>query len=181
MSRKPIVTRVLGAVTLLLLALACSKKNQTASTDSTAVAVVPTDTGMAVAVAAPAGGAPVALTVATKPGVGVYLTDSQGRAVYVLDDGTGATIACTTDCATQFVPVAGNASKASGDTALKADLIGVTTLPDGTIQVTYAGKPLYYSNQDSGGSTVSSQGKKTGKATSYLVSPTGTEIKKKAA
>lgn len=179
MSGNPSVTRVLGAVALVILSVACSKKNQAAG-DSTAVAIIPADTGAAVAVAA-APGAPVSLTVATKPGVGVYLTDAQGRAVYVLDDGTGATIACTTDCATQFVPVAGNASKAAGDTALKADLIGVTTLPDGTIQVTYAGKPLYYSNQDTGASSVSSQGKKTGNATSYLVSPSGSEIKKKAA
>ena len=179
MSVNPNAIRVIGAIALLLLSAACSKKNQTAS-DSMAVAVVTPDTSTAVAVAAAPGG-PVSLTVATKPGVGVYLTDAQGRAVYVLDDGTGATIACTSDCATAFTPVAGNASRASGDTALKADLIGVTTLPDGTIQVTYAGKPLYYSTQDTGGSTVSSQGKKNGKATSYLVSPNGSEIRKKPA
>jgi predicted lipoprotein with Yx(FWY)xxD motif len=179
MSAIPNALRFVGAVTLVTLSAACSRKDPGAS-DSTAVAIVTPDTSAAVAVAA-APGAPVSLTVASKPGVGVYLTDAQGRAVYVLDDGSGTTIACTADCATAFTPVAGNASKASGDTALKADLIGVTTLPDGTIQVTYAGKPLYYSTQDTGGSTVSSQGKKNGKATSYLVSPSGGEIKKKPA
>jgi predicted lipoprotein with Yx(FWY)xxD motif len=169
----------LGALTLLALSVACSKKSSSAG-DTAVVAVVAPDTSAAVAVTAAPGGQ-LALTVATKPGVGVYLTDAQGRAVYVLDDGTGATVACTGTCATSFVPVAGNASKAAGDTALKADLIGVTTLPDGTIQVTYAGKPLYYSNQDQGASTVSAQGMKSGKTTSYLVSPKGTEIKRKAA
>jgi predicted lipoprotein with Yx(FWY)xxD motif len=172
-------TRSLGTLALLALAVACSRKTSS-TTDSTAVAVVPPDTSAAVAVTA-APGAPISLTVATKPGVGVYLTDASGRAVYVLDDGTGATVACTGTCSTAFTPVAGNASKAAGDTALKADLIGVTTLPDGTIQVTYAGKPLYYSSQDTAASSVGSQGKKTGKTTSYLVSPTGSEIKRKAA
>jgi predicted lipoprotein with Yx(FWY)xxD motif len=179
MSRNLNFTRV-GALALLALCGACSKKNSTPADTAVAVAVVAPDTSAAVAVTA-APGAPLALTVASKPGVGLYLTDAQGRAVYVLDDGTGAKIACTGTCATEFVPVAGNASKAAGDTALQANLIGVTTLPDGTIQVTYAGKPLYYANQDQRPSTVSAQGKKAGKTTSYLVSPKGTEIKKKVA
>jgi predicted lipoprotein with Yx(FWY)xxD motif len=180
MTRNSGFARRLGALTLITLSLACSKKSQTAGDTAAAVAVIPVDTTAAVAVAA-APGAPVSLTVASKPGVGLYLTDASGRAVYVLDDGTGPTIACDGPCATSFTPVAGNASKAAGDTTLKADLIGVTTLPDGTIQVTYAGKPLYYSNADQSSSTVSSQGKKSGKATSYLVSPNGGEIKKKPA
>ena len=179
MSRNANLTRWMGAALLLALSSACSKKNNSA-TDTAAVAVVPADTTAAVAVTAAPGG-PVSLTVATKPGVGVYLTDASGRAVYVLDDGTGTTVACTGTCATSFTPVAGTASKSARDTALKADLIGVTTLPDGTIQVTYAGKPLYYSASDQGASTVSAQAKKSGKTTSYLVSPSGSEIKRKAA
>jgi predicted lipoprotein with Yx(FWY)xxD motif len=178
MSRNPNVNRRLAALGLLALAAACSKKQNTIA-DTAAVAVVAPDTTAAVAVTA-APGAPVSLTVASKPGVGVYLTDASGRAVYVLDDGTGATIACTGPCSTALQPVAGNASKAAGDTALSADLIGVTTLPDGTVQVTYAGKPLYYASQDQSASSTSAQGSRQGKATSYLVSPKGTEIKSKA-
>jgi predicted lipoprotein with Yx(FWY)xxD motif len=178
MSRNPNIARQLAALTLLGLAAACSKKPNTTA-DSAAVAVIAPDTSAAIAVTA-APGAPVSLTVASKPGVGVYLTDASGRAVYVLDDGTGATVACTGPCSTALQPVAGNASKAAGDTALNANLIGVTTLPDGTVQVTYAGKPLYYASQDQGASSTSAQGSKQGKATSYLVSPKGNEIKSKA-
>jgi predicted lipoprotein with Yx(FWY)xxD motif len=178
MSRNRNVARQTAALTLLALSLACSKKNNSAA-DTAAVAVIAPDTSAAIAVTAAPGG-PVALTVASKPGVGVYLTDASGRAVYVLDDGTGATVACTGPCSTALQPVAGSASKATGDTALKADLIGVTTLPDGTVQVTYAGKPLYYASQDQGASSTGAQGKKQGKATSYLVSPKGSEIKTKA-
>jgi predicted lipoprotein with Yx(FWY)xxD motif len=174
MSRNLNVTRCLGILTLVALSVACSKKNNSAA-DTAAVAVVPADTTAALAVTAAPGG-PVALTVATKPGVGVYLTDAAGRAVYVLDDGTGAQVACTGTCLTQFRPVAGNATAAAGATDLKADLIGVTTLPDGTIQVTYAGKPLYYANADQSPGTVSEQGMKMGNTTSNLVAPSGNKI-----
>jgi predicted lipoprotein with Yx(FWY)xxD motif len=177
MSRNLNVTRSLGALTLLALSAACSKKTNSAA--DTAAVVVAADTAAAVAVTAAPGG-PVSLTVATKPGVGVYVADAAGRAVYVLDDGTGAKVACTGTCATQFVPVTGNATAAAGASGLKADLIGVTTLPDGTIQVTYAGKPLYYANADKTSGAVSEQGMKMGKTTSYLVSPSGNKITKKA-
>jgi predicted lipoprotein with Yx(FWY)xxD motif len=169
MSRNLDVTRCLVAVTLLALSAACSKKNDSA-VDTAAVAVV-ADTAAALEVSATPGG-PVALTVATKPGVGVYLTDAAGRAVYVLDDGTGPKVACTGTCLTEFKPVAGNATAAAGATDLKADLIGVTTLPDGSVQVTYAGRPLYYANADQGAGAVSEQGMKMGNTTSYLVNPT---------
>jgi predicted lipoprotein with Yx(FWY)xxD motif len=169
-------TRIGAAVlTLLTVATACSKKsNAAADSAAIAAAVVAPDSAAVAVTAAP--GAPVSLTVASKPGVGVYLTDAAGRAVYVVDDGTGATIACTTDCATVLAPVTGTASAASSDTALKADLIGVTTLPDGTVQVTYAGKPLYYAAQDQGGNSITAQGKKVGKGTAHLVNPKGNRI-----
>jgi predicted lipoprotein with Yx(FWY)xxD motif len=179
MSRNLNVTRSLGALALIALSVACSKKTDSAADTTAAVAVVAPDTTAAVAVTAAPGG-PVSLTVATKPGVGVYVADAAGRAVYVLDDGTGAKVACTGTCATQFVPVTGSATAAAGATGLKADLIGVTTLPDGTIQVTYAGKPLYYANADQNKGAVSEQGMKMGKTTSYLVNPAGKKITTKA-
>jgi predicted lipoprotein with Yx(FWY)xxD motif len=177
MSRNLNVTRCVGVLPLLALSVACSKKDDIAA--DTAAVVVAADTTAAVAVTAAPGG-PVALTVATKPGVGVYLTDASGRAVYVMDDGTGAKVACTGTCLTEFKPVAGTATAAADATGLKAELIGVTTLPDGTVQVTYAGKPLYYANADAGSGTVSEQGMKMGKTTSYLVSPSGDKITSKA-
>jgi predicted lipoprotein with Yx(FWY)xxD motif len=167
----------LGALTLVALSVACSKKGDSAA--DTAAVVVAADTTAAVAITAAPGG-PVALTVATKPGVGVYLTDAAGRAVYVLDDGTGAKVACTGTCLTEYKPVAGSATADPSAAAVKADLIGVTTLPDGTIQVTYAGKPLYYANADQSPGAVSEQGMKMGKTTSYLVSPSGNKITSKA-
>jgi predicted lipoprotein with Yx(FWY)xxD motif len=175
-------TRCLGAFTILALSAACAKKDQTAAdtTAATTTAVTsaePTAGGAPTTTPAPA--ASVALAVATKPGFGSYITDDAGRAIYVLDDGTGTTVACTGTCLTDFQPVAGKPIAGAHAAPLKADLFSVTTLPDGTVQATYASKPLYYSNADQGASTINAQAKKSGTTTSYLVSPTGTEIKKK--
>lgn len=177
MSRTVKFSRYLGALTVVALSVACAKKTDTV-TDTTAAVAVPTDT-TAVAMS-PAPSAPVTLQVATKPGVGAYVTDAAGRALYVLDDGKGTAVACTGDCMAEFQPVAGSAVAAAHAAPLKADLVGVTNLPDGTIQVTYAGKPLFYSTADPAAETINAQAKKSGTSTSFLVSPTGTEIKKKA-
>ena len=181
MSQNLNFTRCLGAVTILALSAACAKKDQTA-TDTTAAtttaAVTPADnTAGTAATTAPA--TPVTLTVANKPGVGAYITDDAGRAIYILDDGTGTTVACTGSCTTDFQPVAGKAIAGAHAAPLKANLIGETTLPDGTVQITYAGKPLYYSTADPAAATLNAQAKKSGQTTSYLVSPSGTVIKKK--
>jgi predicted lipoprotein with Yx(FWY)xxD motif len=174
-------TRCLGAFTILALSAACAKKDQTAS-DTTAMTADTTVIGSTTTPATGATTTPVAgvtLAVANKPGVGAYITDEAGRAIYVLDDGTGTTVACTGTCLTDFQPVAGKPVAGAHAAPLKVDLISVTTLPDGTVQATYAGKPLYFSTADPAASTVNAQAKKSGTTTSFLVSPSGTEIKKK--
>jgi len=103
-----------------------------------------------------------------------YLTDNAGRAVYVLDgDDTGTR--CTDDCLHEWLPVGGGAP-AAGVPEVDGALIGTTTRADGTVQVTYAGHPLYYFADDTevgvtNGRDVSD---KWGKW--YLVQPTGTTL-----
>jgi predicted lipoprotein with Yx(FWY)xxD motif len=75
-----------------------------------------------------------------------YLTDNAGRAVYVLDgDDTGTR--CIDDCLHAW-PVVGGAAPVSGVPEVNGALIGTTTRADGTVQVTYAGHPLYYFADD---------------------------------
>lgn len=174
-------TRCLGALTILALSAACAKTDQTADT----TAAMTADTTVVGSTTTPATGAtttpatPITLAVANKPGVGAYITDEAGRAIYVLDDGTGTTVACTGTCLSEFQPVAGKPIAGAHAAPLKENLISVTTLPDGTVQATYAGKPLYYSTADPAASTLNAQAKKSGTTTAFLVSPSGTEIKKK--
>ena len=76
--------------------------------------------------------------VATAPGVGVILVDSQGKALYTLTDATGAAVACTGGCATAWPPltVAGGAKAKGGKGVTK---LGTTS--DG--QVTWNSLPVY--------------------------------------
>jgi predicted lipoprotein with Yx(FWY)xxD motif len=161
---------------ILALAAGCRKSDSAADT-AMAVAVIAPDTGAAVAVAVPAD-APVALQVETKPGTGVFLTDASGRAVYVLDDGTGTQIACTGPCATEFVAVPGTAMAGNG---ANATLAGGTTRADGSKQATYNGQPLYYYNGDTAKGDTKGQGTKAGGATASLVSPEGNKVQSKMA
>ncbi|HEU4565856.1 MAG TPA: hypothetical protein VFS05_14445 [Gemmatimonadaceae bacterium] len=177
MLRSPITARTAArdttlCVAALLLGVAgCAKKRSTADSTTSTGAIAPDTTAAAVAITpTPAG---VALTVATKPGTGVYLTDANRRAVYVLEGPDGSTtVSCTGECATAFDPVTGKAVVATGDSTLKAAMIGVITLPNGGQQVTYNGRPLYYSREDQAPSDTKGQGKKPF-GSAHLVSPEG--------
>ncbi len=164
------------SVLVLVLAAACSQKHSGADTTASAGAIAPESSAAAVAVTTTPTGQ-LALTVATKPGEGVYLTDANGRAVYFLETPDGTAVAkCEGECATAFDPVTGKAIVATGDTTVKVALIGDVMRPDGTKQVTYNGKPLYYYRKDQGANDTNGQGVKAGDAQAHLVTPTGKDV-----
>lgn len=171
MSSTSIVARRLPAL-LLGLTVACGKKTsdkEIATAGDTMSAAPPAAAEVAVAP-----GGSIALTVAAKPGEAVFLTDANGRAVYYIGSPDGkAVVDCTGECATAFDPVTGKAVVATGDTAVKVALIGEITRPDGTKQVTYGGKPLYYHRGDQAAGGTTGQGMKTGGGVASLVGPDG--------
>lgn len=172
MKRTSIALRRVPALLLSLGAACTSKRGDT----DTAMASVTTSTPPAAPGAAGTTGAaaaPVTLAVAAKPGEAVFVTDASGRAVYYIATPDGKAVAeCVGECATAFDPVTGNAVVATGDTTVKVALIGQVTRPDGTTQVTYGGKPLYYHRGDQPGAT-SAQGMKTTGGEAALVGPDG--------
>jgi predicted lipoprotein with Yx(FWY)xxD motif len=103
----------------------------------------------------------VQLAVADAPGVGAYVTDATGRAVYVIDAPDSTAFACTDACASEFDPVIGQATIATGTTGLEASQLGTRALPDGRQQVTYNGKPLYFSRADAAKGDTKGQGTKS--------------------
>lgn len=174
----PRIVRVANSIAALLLtvAAACSRKGSSAG----AVAGASGSAAPAAATATPAG-APVALAITARPGEVVHLVDANGRAVYFLESPTGAAeVHCTGDCATAFDPVTGKAVVVTGDTGVKVALIGQAPGPNGTTQVTYAGKPLYYYRGDTASGTTAGHGKKTTGATARLVSPEGKPVSGRA-
>jgi len=74
---------------------------------------------------------------------GPVLFDGSGQAIYTFGtDGTGRP-SCYGDCARAWPPVLTTGRPVARGGVL-AQLLGVTSRRDGTSQVTYAGKPLYF-------------------------------------
>lgn len=113
------------------------------------------------------------LTVAEDPEWGQYLADSQGMSLYVYAMDEGGESACTSDkCMENWPPytVDGDVTVADG---INSNFAGTYERPDGSIQVTYNGWPLYYNERDQ------SQGDIRGQALGdvfHLMSPVGNAI-----
>jgi predicted lipoprotein with Yx(FWY)xxD motif len=81
---------------------------------------------------------------------GTMLFDERGQAIYLFDKETSGEPACYDDCAAAWPPVL-TTGPPRGSGELKAGLLGTVPRADGSVQVTYAGHPLYYySNEDPG-------------------------------
>jgi predicted lipoprotein with Yx(FWY)xxD motif len=93
-------------------------------------------------------------TVSTKSvsGVSNALVDSSGKVLYTNDMDTSSKIACTGQCLTEWVPLAApsGGQPTSDDSAVQAKL-GTTKRPDGSMQVTFGGLPLYTFVEDGPG------------------------------
>jgi predicted lipoprotein with Yx(FWY)xxD motif len=76
---------------------------------------------------------------ATTIGGTQVLTNSAGFTLYWFAPDTSTTSKCTGSCATVWPPVTGPATAGSGVTGT----LSVITRPDGTMQATYNGHPLY--------------------------------------
>lgn len=84
----------------------------------------------------------------TTGALGTFLTDENGRTLYVfLSDNNGPSV-CYGGCATAWPPLLTNGMAVAG-TGVQQGLLGITTRNDGTTQVTYNGWPLYYWFRDS--------------------------------
>ena len=83
-------------------------------------------------------------TVATAEagGFGNVLVDSQGMTVYEFAKDQGTTSSCYGACAEGWPPVLAEGKPTAGAGAMSSQL-GTTKRKDGTMQVTYAGHPLY--------------------------------------
>jgi predicted lipoprotein with Yx(FWY)xxD motif len=87
------------------------------------------------------------LTVASAPKVGAILVDAQGFTVYDFHRDRGAKSSCYGACAKVWPPVTTEGAPQSGEGASSSKL-GTTKREDGTMQVTYAGRPLYTYTSD---------------------------------
>jgi len=125
------------------------------------------------AAAAPAAPAPRPGTVTTvAAGTGRVLADVDGRALYLYTADAGGASTCTAVCASAWPPATTSGTPRAGD-GVTASLLGTTSRPDGTSQITYGGHPLYYYAGDDGPGTAAGQG--AGGAW-FTVAPSGDQV-----
>ena len=141
-------------------------------------------TGMAIALglltALPSIGladSPAQVEIRQKAPYGDFLADAQGRALYLFTADRGGSSACYDACAQAWPPLA-SAARPQAGAGVSAAMLGTVQRRDGTQQVTYGGKPLYYFVGDtSAGSTAGEDIDHFG-GSWYLVSPKGAKIEK---
>jgi predicted lipoprotein with Yx(FWY)xxD motif len=75
-------------------------------------------------------------------GLGTVLVDSEGLTVYMFAKDDGTVSSCYGACAQGWPPVIAEGKPTAGEGAMSSQL-GTTKRKDGTVQVTYAGHPLY--------------------------------------
>jgi predicted lipoprotein with Yx(FWY)xxD motif len=134
-----------------------------------------TDTTAGAAAMPTAGG----LKTANVAGIGDYLTDATGRAVYMFEKDGKNSSACTGDCAKSWPPVSASAAS-SGAAGVNAAMLGTIQRADGVSQATYNGMPLYYYEDDEHAGDIKGQDKEEFGAEWYLVAPAGKKAEGKA-
>jgi predicted lipoprotein with Yx(FWY)xxD motif len=129
---------------------------------------------------APAATSPTgSISTASAAGVGRYLTDESGRALYMFERDTKNTSTCSAadGCAVAWPPVSVG-TPPSADSSVQVAMLGSISRADARMQATYDGKPLYYYEDDKKAGDIEGQGKLEFGGLWYLVSPSGQEIKK---
>jgi predicted lipoprotein with Yx(FWY)xxD motif len=74
--------------------------------------------------------------------LGRIVVDSRGRTLYLFEKDKGRRSTCYGACAAYWPPVLAHGKPKAGS-GLKQSLVGTTRRRNGTVQVTYAGHPLY--------------------------------------
>jgi predicted lipoprotein with Yx(FWY)xxD motif len=161
--------------TLLTLALGACNRHDEAAEDAAEAAARAADAADAdtADTTAPDTATPAAGTTLAVAGSGqdAYLTDSSGRALYVLEGDDSGT-RCTGDCLKSWHAAAGSTpTPASAD--VQAPMIATVSREDGTMQWTYNGHPLYYFDRDTGPGMYAGQAYADTYGHWYLVRPTG--------
>lgn len=107
--------------------------------------------------------------------LGKILVDAQGRSLYLFEKDKGKRSACYGQCA-KFWPPLLTTGKPTAAAGAKASLLGSTRRSNGSMQVTYAGHPLYLFVEDKKPGATKGEGSKAFGAGWYVLSPSGKKI-----
>ena len=93
----------------------------------------------------------------TANGLGPFLTGAGGRTLYELTTDSANKSTCTGACASIWPPLTVSGGTPAAGSGVNGTL-GTMTRPDGTRQVTYDGRPLYYYSHDTAAGQTNGQG-----------------------
>jgi predicted lipoprotein with Yx(FWY)xxD motif len=117
------------------------------------------------------------LKISTHPRLGEYLTDQEGRSLYMFDLDTDFTSNCYDDCARLWLPYVIDTGVTIFDN-IKENLLGRFTRSDGQHHLTYNKLPLYFYDKDMMPGDVLGHGLNSFGGRWFLMSPTGTPIRR---
>jgi predicted lipoprotein with Yx(FWY)xxD motif len=92
------------------------------------------------------------------PGVGTALTDAAGKTLYFADQETDGTVHCVDACLRFWSPLTVSAGVTPTSGGGVTGAVSTVHRSDGSVQVTYDGKPLYTFVQDNGPGSASGNG-----------------------
>jgi predicted lipoprotein with Yx(FWY)xxD motif len=106
---------------------------------------------------------------------GTFLVDAKGRTLYLWVADKGSKSTCSGACAQAWPPLT-TTGKPQAGSGVEASLLGTTKRSDGTLEVTYAGHPLYYFAGDATPGQTTGQGNEGFGAYWWVVAPDGKAI-----
>lgn len=115
------------------------------------------------------------VSAAVTPKLGKAIVDSEGLTLYDFHRDKGLSSSCYGGCARVWPPLLTKGKPRAGEGAI-ASKLGTTRRKDGTVQVTYAGHPLYTYVQDTEPGETSGNGTTSFGAAWYALGPTGREL-----
>ena len=121
-----------------------------------------------------------AVTTRSVAGLGTILVDGRGRTLYLfVPDRDSGRSRCYSLCANQWPPLVlpKGVTKPIARGAARASLLGTTRRRNGSLQVTYAGWPLYWFVYDAHPGEATGQGLDSLGGLWYVLNPLGNEIR----
>ena len=168
------ITAISLALAFGLAGAACDVETETADTETVAErpGIEPATEAEPVT-----GGAAASLGVDSLADAGAYITDGEGRALYMLEGEPSDSATCYDACAEEWPPfMAPDAAPRATGQGLRADLVGTIERRDGSRQVTYGGHPLYYYHEDVEPGQTTGQDLTDDWGEWYLVKPDGEHL-----
>jgi predicted lipoprotein with Yx(FWY)xxD motif len=131
--------------------------------------------GSGYAAGGPAKAAPAATVSTRHTKLGTVIVDGQGQTLYLFEKDMGMASSCTGACASIWPPLTTTAKKVVGP-GLSTLEVGSIKRPDGKVEVTYAGHPLYTYAGDAKPGDTQGQGLDQFGAEWYVLAPNGHKI-----